>query len=370
MKAEKNNGFTLIELIAVLVILAILALIVTPIVLNIVKNAKDAANKRSVDAYGKTVELSVATYMLDNGEYPTCQSDLKIEYSGNEVNCNIMNLNENGSVYLSGCTVGGKEVKDSSTDDGWYHYGKSIGESNNLNQSYQIGDIITYSNIDFYVIENSDEDQDYVTLLKATVLNEDEVNIYGAGHINNYSSSHLGVAGIDGSVAYYTSSTCGYIDYYLKTTGCQTNYANSEVKYIVDAWSISALNPSDLKEDSLGYKVRLITTEELFDNLGFEIYDVGYIYGKKSDNTPDWLYNMGFIDYIWTMSAVDGTNDSVYGLDSCYGDIEPVKVYEHIWTISNGNSSIYIRPVINLYKSAINNSNLQESSNTINLKCS
>ena len=161
MKAEKNKGFTLIELIAVLVILAILAIIVTPIVLNIVKKAKDAANKRSVDAYGKTVELSVATYMLDNGEYPTCQSDLKIEYSGNEVNCNIMNLNENGSVYLSECTVGGKEVKDSSTDDGWYHYGKT---DKVVYQAYKIGDEVTYNGMNFYVIENSDENSDSVTV--------------------------------------------------------------------------------------------------------------------------------------------------------------------------------------------------------------
>ena len=65
---RKKNAFTLIELIAVLVILAIIALIVTPLVMNIVKKAKDSANKRSVDAYGKAVELGVATYLLDNGD--------------------------------------------------------------------------------------------------------------------------------------------------------------------------------------------------------------------------------------------------------------------------------------------------------------
>ena len=37
----KRKGFALIELIEVLVILAILALIVTPLVINIIRKAKD-----------------------------------------------------------------------------------------------------------------------------------------------------------------------------------------------------------------------------------------------------------------------------------------------------------------------------------------
>ena len=80
LKKINKNGFTLIELIAVLVILAIIALIVTPLVMNIVKKAKDSANKRSVDAYGKAVELAIATHLLDTGDYPTSLDNLKVEY--------------------------------------------------------------------------------------------------------------------------------------------------------------------------------------------------------------------------------------------------------------------------------------------------
>ena len=82
---KKKNAFTLIELIAVLVILAIIALIVTPLVMNIVKKAKDSANKRSVDAYGKATELAVATYLLDTGDYPTTIEDLR--------DCSKINVN-------------------------------------------------------------------------------------------------------------------------------------------------------------------------------------------------------------------------------------------------------------------------------------
>ena len=74
----KKKAFTLIELIAVLVILAILALIVTPLVMNIIRKARISADKRSIDAYGRSVELAIANYLLDNGDFPTDVSQLTI----------------------------------------------------------------------------------------------------------------------------------------------------------------------------------------------------------------------------------------------------------------------------------------------------
>ena len=121
----KKKGFTLIELIAVLVIMAIIALIVTPLVMSIIKKAKISARKRSVDAYGRSVELAIASYLLDTGTFPTNEelSNLQIEYSGSTVVCNVMAMKENGGLYLSECKVNNVDVKDNSTDDGWYHYG-------------------------------------------------------------------------------------------------------------------------------------------------------------------------------------------------------------------------------------------------------
>ena len=121
---KNKKGFTLIELIAVLVIMAIIAIIVTPLVLNIVRKAKDSANKRSVDAYGKSMEVALMAYVLDNGDTPNDLNELTVEYTGNEVKCNVKKITENGSIYLSECSVNGVKVKDKSTEDGWYHYGK------------------------------------------------------------------------------------------------------------------------------------------------------------------------------------------------------------------------------------------------------
>ena len=338
---KKKNGFTLIELIAVLVILAIMALIVTPLVMNIVKKAKDSANKRSVDAYGKAVELGVATYLLDNGDYPTDINSITIEYSGNEVVCNTKKLNEDGSIYLSGCSVNGRDVKDSSTDDGYYHYGKT---SATAYQAYNIGDIVTYNGMEFYVIEASDENSDRVTMLKAEPLTVDEVNTYGAGHVNSYTSESVGTAYDKngyGEMAYYSSETCGYNGSYVDT-GCTTDYAQSEVKYVVDAWSLDKFSTGDLVEDETGYSARLIAKDDLIENLDYEIINNGSVfYGQKGESTPSWVYNSIYV--YWTMSQYEDSASRVWLVYSG-GNVSDFNVFSfnHV-----------VRPVITLLKSSI-----------------
>ena len=110
---KKRKGFTLIEVIAVLVILSIIFLIVTPLVMNIIRKSKDSANKRSIDAYGRSVEYAVATYMLDDTEFPTSFDDISIEYRGSKVECAVNIVNYDGSVFLDKCAVNGKLIKDS-----------------------------------------------------------------------------------------------------------------------------------------------------------------------------------------------------------------------------------------------------------------
>ena len=348
MKDRKiSKGFTLIELIAVLVIMAIISLIVTPLVLNVVRNAKDSANKRSVDAYGKSIDLAVAAYLMDTGDFPTSIDQLTIEYSGKEVVCRVAKLNEDSSVYLSKCSVGGVEVKDSSTDDGYYHYGKL---DKVVYQTYSIGDEVTYNGMNFYVIADSDENSDSVTMLKAEPLTVDEVNTYGAGHVNMYSTYNISASYYQtaynqngyGGMAYYTSPTCGYPTAGNSTyveTGCTTDYAQSEVKYVIDSWTADKFKASDLKEENLGYKSRLLTLDELQSNLGYDI-SLSTVPSQNGD-TPDWVYNSNY-DY-WTMSQYEDSTSRVWDV------------------ISNGNvytanfccSYDVVRPVVTLLKSAL-----------------
>ena len=316
----KKKGFTLIELIAVLVILAILALIVTPLVMNIIRKAKISADRRSVDAYGRSVELAIATHLLDTGAFPTDLKNLNVEYTGKVVVCNVMQMKENGGIYLSECTVGTKAVKDSSTEDGWYHYGEITF------RPYNIGDQVSYNNVEYYVIKDTGSN---VTLLKAEPLTTAEVNQYGAGHINRYTSSSVGTSynyNGYGAMAYYTSETCGKVNGSWVTSDCTTDYAQSDIKYAVDAWK-TAQAPQALE-------ARLITYEELTTDLGCSSSSC-----RNSSNS--WLYNSNYT--YWTKSQYNDSASYVWrvGLDGSLLDIS-VRSY-----------NIVVRPVITISKSSI-----------------
>lgn len=155
MKKFKRKGFTLIELIAVLVIMAIIALIVTPLVMSIIRRARVSADKRCIDAYGRSIEFAIAGYLLDNGTFPTDISQLTVEYSGAKVECTNTQINPDSSVYLAGCKVNNRDVD--------YEYGTDKTPSYT---AYSVGDTVTYNNIDFYVIKDSGIKEDTVLLLK------------------------------------------------------------------------------------------------------------------------------------------------------------------------------------------------------------
>ena len=288
---KDKKGFTLIELIAVLVIMAILALIVTPLVMSIIKKAKVSADKRSIDAYGRSIELAIAGYLLDNGTFPTSIEQLTIEYSGDEVVCSTTQLNDDSSVYLADCTVGGRSVEG-------YTYGS---DKSPTYTAYQVGDQVTYNNINYYVIKDSGAKESAVTLLKADPLTVAEVNQFGAGHVNRYTYSSVGTAYNSngyGGMAYYSSETCGYVNNSWVETGCTTDYAQSEVKYAVDAWaSAQAPEASD---------ARLITLEDL-KSLGYSddsCIQSGYC--SKSAEAPSWLH-INF--WYWTSSPYDSSSN-------------------------------------------------------------
>ena len=298
MRRNNKKGFTLIELIAVLVIMAIIALIVTPLVMNIIRKARISADKRSIDAYGRSIEIASMNYMLENGDFPTDIGDMTIEYAGPEVVCTTTQLNSDYSVYLTGCTVAGRSVD--------YKYGKDK-ESYDV---YSVGDQVSYNGVTYFVIEDSGRSNEKVKLLKETPLLKTEIDALNISGLNIVDINSYGAV-------YY---------------GSDNGYNTSKVKEIVDAWKATAVASGDTA------KARLITYDELTDNLGYEKKADENILPSSAGTTPTWVYSNRF--RYWTMTQYK-TTSNVWGVDN--------DGHMNSFNYQNGNT---VRPVLELSKSA------------------
>ena len=121
---EKNKGFTLVELLAVIVILALIALIATPIILNVINDAKKQAAKDSAYGYMDAVEKYIVSSELEDksikdGTYTVEDLNKKISVKGSTPdNGNIEIKNSSVKSYdigIDGYYITKEEVKKVST---------------------------------------------------------------------------------------------------------------------------------------------------------------------------------------------------------------------------------------------------------------
>jgi len=71
---ERENGFTLIEILVVMIIIGLLAALVGPRFFGKVSTAKLSAAKAQIELFGTALD----TYRLDTGKYPTTEEGLKV----------------------------------------------------------------------------------------------------------------------------------------------------------------------------------------------------------------------------------------------------------------------------------------------------
>ena len=124
---------------------------------------------------------------------------------------------------------------------------------------YEIGDMVTFAGSNWYVIKNSTGNEDYVTLMKERVLTNAELGNYA------YNGTY-------DTMEYTWTDSChnnnhGYSN---NSYNCinTSNYATSKVKEMLETRYLPTLGESNLKEVD-GYKIRIITLEELNTNLGW-----------------------------------------------------------------------------------------------------
>ena len=143
----------------------------------------------------------------------------------------------------------------------------------------------------------------------------EEVQTYSNGTVAEV-SDHNGVGRIN-----YHSESSDYSISYIKTT--------------VDAW----------KRDKApaAIEARLITFDELKDNLGYTYGEVGTsMVWHPGESTPNWIYNNAY--WYWTMSPNEDSSSSVWEVGSD-GSLSTCSVY---------NGHMMVRPVIVISKSALN----------------
>ena len=101
---QKKKGFTLIELLAVIVILAVIALIATPLIMNVINDAKKNSFKDSAYGIVKAVELRAMKEMQDpDGSNPPYKVDVTgtaIDYSGDKPTSGWAYVDVNGNIKL------------------------------------------------------------------------------------------------------------------------------------------------------------------------------------------------------------------------------------------------------------------------------
>ena len=327
---RKKNGFTLIEILAVVTIISLICIIVLPKIVNSLRNKKE-----DIDNTTRIIIITAAKL------YVSEHSSKFDREEGNSYCLPLATLTKNE--YLESPVRNVTDDKDITNTmsvkisfDGGYKYEVvrkkdckvNINEAEIADNIYEVGDVVTYNDINFYVIAPSDEEEDSVTLLKETPLTVDEVNTYGEGHINKYTQTSVGTAynyNGYGGAAYYSSSECGYVDGVLVKTNCLTGYDTSDIKYIVDSWVLANIDEKDLVIDADGYKARLLKKSE---------------YNSFSDEAT-WKYNT---EYAYTLMYEDrrlpmARHDGVIDSNEFY-----------VMTLKN---HLTVRPVINLSKSAI-----------------
>ena len=332
---EKNKGFTLVELLAVIVILALIALIATPIILNVINDAKKQAAKDSAYGYMDAVEKYIVSSELEDKSI------------------------QDGTYSVEYLNSMGVSVKGSTPDNG------NIEIKNSSVKSYDIG-------IDGYVVSNGE-----VKKVSTTKSFKNGTAVYYNPETGNKCSKEE------------AKSTTGTKRGCMKWYVFNDKEGNATVNVILDhnttanvAWN-STGNNSEMKEvkkalenDTSAWKntARLITANEVAKITGHPTFDAtqsGQSWFCLDTNQPDttnWCAKTkGTSKYAWLFdytkectnhgcNTSDSSNWGYWASTSCKDSTI------NVWVVNGYGSLILdyvtrtgagLRPVITISKSNI-----------------
>ena len=396
-----KKGFTLIELLAVIVILAIIALIATPIVLNIINDAKEESGLRSAEFYLKSLELSIAQAVLDgqnieDGTYNIMPNgNLCLEnYQENnkQVVCNDSgdgnpNNNElivevkgkvpasgtiaiqNGQVGDISLTLDNKIIEKNSKEELVYQIEKTLnniceyksGPKGERSSKYECKVDPNKKPYTFYILSYLDKDGKIITdktnAVSVNLIMDSNIRIGGeAVKESTPSENQKGLVSwinsTDGNLAPYDGENC------YNEEGCVTNDKGpiTAMNYL-QASTKDWTNVNELKIN----KFESCYQEDCYNSSMSQPYNM---YSRMPYYSELWDYLRP--ENIWLIDYLDGTNDETFGINGRTTSVSGVDGYWTLtsnfdypygaWYVSTGayvtNNSVAdytgVRPVINL----------------------
>ncbi len=237
------------------------------------------------------------------------------------------------------------------------NYQQNLGQTIGYGE-YAIGDIVNFSGSKWIVIKDSDNDEDYVTAIKEDILTSDELGDYTGGKLctsvdvehDIHNCRTVGEIVKFDTMAFSWGNTCHqsnyiygkdqYTDYNMSGCYVQKQYQNSKVKEFLEQEFINTLDITSLKEVN-GYKIRLITLDELKNNLLCDIKASNSFFDKGYCNKSPYFSWINVGKEYWTMNT-----NTYLDWDVWYVSNNSLVYYGYTTNFSN------VRPVINLLKSA------------------
>ncbi len=256
---NKKNGFTLIELLAVIIVLAIIALIATPIIFNVIENAKIKSLENSCYGVIDAVRTNYSENLLNSTRECKDENDKncggKIETSGNVKELTVAGEQPSGGSWVI--------VNDPKTENG---------------RGIQITDV-TFDSMKGYFCSN-----DLTTgKVKCEKGNKPQTELTFKEKVLGENNSNIVTTG-DGL---YSKTTNTGTTYYFKGA-VENNY----VKFADTIWRIVRVN-----EDGT---IRLITQDSVIErqlfNSTYNPYDKMYYTNSEIKTAVENWYKTNIID--------------------------------------------------------------------------
>ena len=237
MKKNLKNGFTLIELLAVIIILAIVAVIATPIVLNVVDDAKSSARDSKLKMYADSIKLKATEGYLTSGGNIDGEIDTST-INNSSTSCD-KSYYVSGKIYLGNCIVDGVS--------GLYYVDGTKEETKPSNWDDLIAGVVTSKTIIDYAKELVYENNVCKTD-GTTYTYMDGCYIKGLPTTNYvwYSGFMYRIMGInsDGTVRLITEENVTAIPWGAANTA--NNYTDSHVRDWLNSYFLSNLKGTDI----------------------------------------------------------------------------------------------------------------------------